>query len=113
AFSGGSLSRTNFATRPLSEAILSLTSGELVRCSTLDRLAPLPRAHSHADDRGGRSNTSRKYEPKPSCGRSPARACFDILLNAVFVPQTWSTPSSNTSAISRLPKKRAWFCLSC
>src|SRR5262249_47098265 len=88
AFSGDTFSWISFATRPLPEVTLSLISGEFVRCSTLDRFALLLRAHSHADERGGRSNTSRKYDPKPSCGRFTARACFDILLNAVFVPHT-------------------------
>ena len=36
------------------------------------------------------------------CGRFTARACFDILLNGVRVPHTWSTASRNTSAIRRL-----------
>src|SRR6185503_8564201 len=86
AMSGGVLSRASLVMRPLPFAILPSTVLEFARCRTCDRLAPLPRAHSHAELRGGRSNTSRKYEPKPSCGKSTARDCFDILLNCVRTP---------------------------
>ena len=54
---------------------------EFARWSTCCRLAPVAGRTRRPRTAGGRSKTSRKYEPNPSCGRSTARACRDILSN--------------------------------
>src|ERR1043165_5674680 len=79
---------TNLATRPFGELIFRSISGDIDKCSTCGKFALLLRAHSHAELRGGRSNTSRKYEPNPSCGKSTERGVRDLLLNTVRVSVT-------------------------